>query len=405
MAFACTAGDGADTRLYLSNLEVDCGGGDVTTIDPTLGPGTLARLGTTDVPNTHIFEAMVTRGAEQLGTWNKMYWNVALGLADVTGCTFNAEGTASDGLFADGATPADGTWPYLSWSGPLDTCTHHGLDSGDGVVETLYARPPGISFAASFDGLAAAPFVFDIPIAGALTALDPGRYADGSYAVSCFDYKNPVAPYVYAGATGDGVYTIDLDGAAGGYAPMDVYCDMTTDGGGWTEITACQARNDLNGTMVAVQVGTGSGFDAATCSPYAQDQAGVHTYHYTFDFPPGFGEFYLNGYTVKAKSPSSSYTSEIGPAQFTMTTWTAANNAAYGDVGFGDAAASGPTITYSQTLSATVMCTSCTIPWPQDGTVYTVATGPATQFRVGWGEGGGEYEGWYAWWAGTVRLR
>lgn len=35
------------------------------------------------------------------------------------------------------------------------------------------------------------------------------------------------------GSTGDGVYTIDPDGD-GGSAPFDVYCDMTTDGGGWT---------------------------------------------------------------------------------------------------------------------------------------------------------------------------
>lgn len=37
-----------------------------------------------------------------------------------------------------------------------------------------------------------------------------------------------------AGATTDGLYTIDPDGSAGAVAPFDIWCDMTTDGGGWT---------------------------------------------------------------------------------------------------------------------------------------------------------------------------
>lgn len=57
-------------------------------------------------------------------------------------------------------------------------------------------------------------------------------WADGTYARSAYEYRYPKFPYVYSGVTGNGVYRIDPDGA-GPIEPYDVYCDMTTDGGGW----------------------------------------------------------------------------------------------------------------------------------------------------------------------------
>ena len=118
--------------------------------------------------------------------------------------------------------------------------------SGD-VYGSMTGQTGGYSFnaganASGADGANAGPGQVVIerlaagsqPVGGALTEANPGRWGDGSVAASCDDYLHP--PTGFTAATTSGVYAIDPDAAGATYPELVVYCDMTTDGGGWTKL-------------------------------------------------------------------------------------------------------------------------------------------------------------------------
>jgi len=156
LALACTGGPGADTHLYMDDLELDCGAAGSATLSPS-GPagnkGAVAPL---------LFEHAVYFGSEPLGGYHKVYWNVALGvdesaLSATAPCALSTTATASPEAFTDGVAPPATTWPAIHWDVTLNalgsdtlTCGNHAVGEAGSGVDVVYAQ--GDAFTWQLDG-------------------------------------------------------------------------------------------------------------------------------------------------------------------------------------------------------------------------------------------------------------
>ncbi|KVP96664.1 hypothetical protein WJ97_12335 [Burkholderia ubonensis] len=136
-------------------------------------------------------------------------------------------------ISGDGAYAGNGagvTWSIAAGALPAGlTLNSNGTVTG---TPTQNGTNP-VTVKAAYKGKSATQS-YTLPLTGGITQYSGYRaWSDGSYAASCKEYRNGKGGFAYAGVTGDGVYRIDVDGA-GPLTPVDVVCDMTTDGGGWT---------------------------------------------------------------------------------------------------------------------------------------------------------------------------
>ena len=125
-------------------------------------------------------------------------------------------------------------------------------------------------------------------------------------------------------STGDGVYTVDPDGP-GGQAPFRVWCDMTTDGGGWTLLGSYQSDKELfawDGRVPQVQNDDGG---KTLTDPPELWQSGVWGH-------VGFSRFDPKGAEVKLQCRKSDKESWFSASHVgLLDSWKAGDKGAYGD--------------------------------------------------------------------------
>lgn len=221
--------------------------------------------------------------------------------------------------------------------------------------------------------------------------------------VSCLDILEKEGPSINSG-----MYWIDPPGSET-EVPFQAFCDMVSDGGGWTAITPSIARDQFQAKVSIIELIASFGLDAQG-RPFCEDGQGGHTCRYTFNIPFGYTDFYLLDYTAKP-TETSTYV-EYDPFEYIISSWVKGNDGTlgytgadgFGDIGLGPYPSAAPVASFAGSSPEGFTCQSCEMEWPLGDTKFTDTT-LHNSFGICWGEAGQPDEGIFPWWSGQIMVR